>query len=100
MSKGYAHLIGRRTVVGRGRRRTGLLVLLALPVLLATLAAGLFSSAAPSAEQRGTSTIGRGADGYLSQSDPLLTDKLAAELRQRAPGMTVLPADENSQFPV
>ncbi|MFB7106233.1 hypothetical protein [Streptomyces hydrogenans] len=100
MSKGYAHLIGRRTVVGRGRRRTGLLVLLALPVLLATLAAGLFSSAAPSAEQRGTSTIGRGADGYLSQSDSLLTDKLAAELRQRAPGMTVLPADENSQFPV
>ncbi|MET8968571.1 hypothetical protein [Streptomyces hydrogenans] len=100
MSKGYAHLIGRRTVVGRGRRRTGLLVLLALPVLLATLAAGLFSSAAPSAEQRGTSTIGRGADGYLSHSDSLLTDKLAAELRQRAPGMTVLPADENSQFPV
>ncbi|MFF2775935.1 FtsX-like permease family protein [Streptomyces sp. NPDC058052] len=100
MTKGYVHLIGRRTVVGRGRRRSGLLALLALPVLLATFAAGVFSSAAPTAEQRATSTIGRHADGYLSQSDPSVTEEIAAELRQRAPGMTVMPADENSQFPV
>ncbi|MFC7979744.1 hypothetical protein ACFUT3_31485 [Streptomyces cinereoruber] len=99
MNRGYAHLIGRRTVVGRGGRRAGLLVLLALPVLLATLTAGLFSSTAPSAEQRAVGVMGR-ADGYVTQADPVVADKLAAELRRRAPGIKVLAIDDNSEFPV
>ncbi|MFQ6855500.1 FtsX-like permease family protein [Streptomyces sp. 35M1] len=97
--KTYVHLVGRRTVVGRGGRRFGLLVLLALPVLLATLAAGLFASAAPSAEQRATSTLGS-ADGFVSHADPEVTAKLAQELRQRAPGITALAIDENHELPV
>ncbi|MFZ3496825.1 hypothetical protein ACODT5_27005 [Streptomyces sp. 5.8] len=99
MSRGYVHLIGRRTVVGRGGRRSGLLVLLALPVLLATLTAGLFASVAPSAQQRAISVMG-GADGVVSQSDPKAADSLAQELRQRAPGIEVLAIDDNSDFPV
>ncbi|MDT0489101.1 hypothetical protein RM717_01105 [Streptomyces griseus] len=95
----YVHLVGRRTVVGRGGRRIGLLVLLALPVLLATLAAGVFASVAPSAEQRATSTMGR-ADGFVSHADPEVTAGLAKELRQRVPGITVLEIDSNSEFPV
>ncbi|MET8710929.1 MULTISPECIES: ABC transporter permease family protein [Streptomyces] len=97
--KTYVHLVGRRTVVGRGSRRLGLLVLLALPVLLSTLAAGLFSSVAPSAEQRATSTLGR-ADGYVTHADPEVTGKLAQTLRQQAPGMDAIPIDDNSDFPV
>lgn len=99
MSKRYLHVVGRRTVVGRGGRRTGLLVLLALPVLLATFAAGLFASAAPSAEQRAVSTLGR-ADGSVTLTDPATRGELAEELRQRAPGITVLAIDDNSGFPV
>nr|MDT0524440.1 hypothetical protein [Streptomyces sp. DSM 41633] len=90
----YVHLVGRRTVVGRGGRRIGLLVLLALPVLLATLAAGVFASVAPSAEQRAPSTMGR-ADGFVSHADPEVTAGLAKELRQRVPGITVLEIDSN-----
>lgn len=99
VSAGYVHLVGRRTVVGRGVRRIGLLVLLALPVLLATLAAGLFASAAPSAEQRSTSSLGQ-ADGVITLSDPAATGKFAEELQQRAPGITTLAIDDNSEFPV
>ncbi|WP_339153241.1 hypothetical protein WID27_27110 [Streptomyces sp. F41] len=97
--KTYVHLVGRRTVVGRGGRRVGLLVLLALPVLLATLAAGLFASAAPSAEQRATSTLGH-ADGFVSHANPEVIAELARELRQRAPGITELAIDDNNEFPV
>ncbi|MEU4178222.1 FtsX-like permease family protein [Streptomyces sp. NPDC026589] len=99
MSKGYVHLVGRRTVVGRGSRRIGLLVLLMLPVLLATLAAGVFASAAPSAPQRATSSLG-GADGFITLSDPVMTGELAQELRRRAPGIAVVALDDNSEFPV
>ncbi|MFV2118451.1 hypothetical protein ACE14D_08385 [Streptomyces sp. Act-28] len=99
MNAGYVHLIGRRTVVGRGDRRIGLLVLLALPVLLATFAAGVFASVAPSAEQRATNVLGS-ADGYLTLPDPAMADRLAKELRQRAPGIAVVAVDTSSQFPV
>ncbi|MFI5621613.1 FtsX-like permease family protein [Streptomyces sp. NPDC051567] len=99
MNTGYVHLVGRRTVVGRGGRRIGLLVLLALPVLLATLAAGLFASVAASAEQRATSTLGR-ADGFVTQSGPEAAGSIAEELRRRAPGIAVLEIDDNSEFPV
>ncbi|WP_338676776.1 ABC transporter permease [Streptomyces sp. SCSIO 30461] len=99
MKAGYLHVVGRRTVVGRGTRRVGLLVLLALPVLLATLAAGLFASVAPSAEQRATSTLGR-ADGLISLTDPASTAKVGEELRKRVPGITLLPIDDNTEFPV
>ncbi|WP_331451823.1 FtsX-like permease family protein [Streptomyces sp. SS162] len=68
-------------------------------MLLATLAAGLFAAAAPSAEQRATSTLGR-ADGFITLSDPAVTAKLAEELVRRAPGITVLAIDDNSEFPV
>lgn len=99
MNTGYLHLAGRRTVLGRGRRRTGLLLMLALPVLLATLAAGLFASAAASADQRATSALGR-ADGYVTQADPRAAAALAQELQRRAPGLTTLGIDDNSDFPV
>ncbi|MFD3940554.1 FtsX-like permease family protein [Streptomyces sp. NPDC058611] len=99
MKTGYLHLIGRRTVLGRGGRRTGLLVLLALPVLLATLAAGLFASVAATAAQRATSTLGA-ADGYVTQSDPQAPAALAQELARRAPGIKTLGIDDNSDFPV
>jgi hypothetical protein len=74
-------------------------VLLALPVLLATLAAGLFASVAPSAEQRATSALGR-ADGFVVHADPAVTGRLADEVSRRAPGITVLAVDDNSEFPV
>lgn len=99
MNWGYVHLVGRRTVVGRGGRRIGLLVLLALPVMLATLTAGLFASIAPSAEQRAISTLGH-ADGLVSQSDPEAAGRLGQELKQRAPGISVLAIDDSSEFPV
>ncbi|MFD3762301.1 hypothetical protein [Streptomyces sp. NPDC058622] len=99
MNTAYVHLVGRRTVVGRGGRRIGLLVLLALPVMLATLTAGLFASVAPSAQQRALSTLGH-ADGFVSQSDPQAAGRLAQELGQRAPGIAVLAIDDNSEFPV
>ncbi|WP_128819353.1 hypothetical protein [Streptomyces sp. S063] len=99
MNPRYVHLIGSRTVGGRGARRLGLLVLLALPVLLATLAAGLFASVAPSAEQRATNVMGR-ADGFVTQSDPADRDKLAEELRQRVPGIAALAIDDTVEFPV
>ncbi|MEV7174000.1 FtsX-like permease family protein [Streptomyces sp. NPDC093224] len=99
MKNGYLHLAGRRTVLGRGGRRTGLLIMLALPVLLATLAAGLFASIAATADQRATSSLGR-ADGYVTQGDPQATAPLAQELHRRAPGITTLGIDDNSDFPV
>jgi hypothetical protein len=98
-SLGHLRLVGRRTVVGRGRRRIGLLVLLALPVLLSTLAAGVFASAAASAEQRATEVMGS-ADGYVNSPDAAASDRLRAELEHSAPGLTVLPIDGSVQFPV
>ncbi|MEU9580998.1 FtsX-like permease family protein [Streptomyces chilikensis] len=74
-------------------------MLLALPVLLATTTAGIFSSTAPSADQRATQVMGR-ADGYVSTSDPAATDALARDLAQKVPGLELLPVTGNPAFPV
>ncbi|MGW3661234.1 hypothetical protein ACWD6R_38895 [Streptomyces sp. NPDC005151] len=98
-SWGYLRLLGWRTLAGRGRRRVGLLVLLALPVLLATATAGIFSSTAASAEQRASQVMGK-ADGYVSTSDPASADALRVELAQKVPGLAALPVAGNPEFPV
>lgn len=95
----HRRLLGWRTVAGRGRRRTGLLVLLALPLLLATTTAGIFSSTAPTAEQRATQVMGQ-ADGYVSTVEPAAADSLGQALAQKVPGLKLLPVTGNPAFPV
>ncbi|MGW6740857.1 hypothetical protein ACWGDX_08945 [Streptomyces sp. NPDC055025] len=98
-SWGHLRLLGWRTVVGRGKRRIGLLALLALPVFLATVTAGTFSSTAASAEQRANEIMGR-ADGFVSTSDTAAADALRADLARKLPGLTALPVAGNPEFPV
>ncbi|MFF9854269.1 FtsX-like permease family protein [Streptomyces litmocidini] len=67
--------------------------------MLATITAGIFSSTAPSAEQRATQVMGR-ADGYISTSDPAAADALSRDLAQKVPGLKLLPITGNPAFPV
>ncbi|WP_327255974.1 hypothetical protein [Streptomyces sp. NBC_01244] len=51
------------------------------------------------AHEFGVPVLGQ-ADGFVSQSAPAAAGSLAQELRQRAPGISVLAIDGNSEFPV
>lgn len=93
-------LLGWRMLAGRGRRRTGLLVLLGLPVLLATAVSGIFAAVSASADQRATDLMGQASGMVTGTSEKRTVDGLRAELAAQAPGLKFLDVVGSSELPV